>query len=234
MTVILANCGFEIINAVGVFSVLGYMSYSTGIPFDSIITEGSGLAFVAFPQAFNIMGWPGYILGALFFFCILIAGLTTIIANIEPLSDSISTKFNIPRRKTVTIVVILGAFVSLFFTTALGDLLIKAMDGCLNNMFLVFIVILECIIFAYFVSIDDLMVGLNKVTLFKVGNWWKVLVKYVAPIFLTFIWVVGIYQLLISLDFISLSVYCIVIIVLIMVPLILYYLSKRVKGAVKA
>ena len=234
VTVILANCGFEIINAVGVFSVLGYMSYSTGVPFDSIITEGSGLAFVAFPQAFNIMGWPGYILGALFFFCILIAGITTVIANIEPLSDSISTKFNLTRRKTVTILVIVGAIISVFFTTALGDLLIKAVDGCLNNFALVFLVILECIIFAYIVGADELMDRLNRVTLFKVGSWWKVLVKYVIPIFLAFIWIVGVYELLLSLDFISMIVYCIVIIGLIVVPLILYNLSKRVNGAVKA
>ena len=114
------------------------------------------------------------------------------------------------------------------------DLLIKAVDGCLNNFALVFLVILECIIFAYIVGADELMDRLNRVTLFKVGNWWKVLVKYVIPIFLAFIWVVGVYELLLSLDFISMIVYCIVIIGLIMVPLILYNLSKRVNRAVKA
>lgn len=83
------------------------MSYVTGLPFNDLITQGFGLAFVAFPQVFNIMGSAGSILGPIFFFCILIAGITTAISYIEPLVDSLEHSFSFTRKKAVTLIVLL-------------------------------------------------------------------------------------------------------------------------------
>ncbi|MEE1133147.1 MAG: sodium-dependent transporter, partial [Methanobrevibacter sp.] len=48
-----SNSGFEVFNSIGIFSILGFMALSSGVPFNELVTEGTGLAFVVFPQVFN-------------------------------------------------------------------------------------------------------------------------------------------------------------------------------------
>ena len=74
--VTIANCGFELFTAIGVFSILGYMSSIHGVPIGSLVNEGTGLIFVAFPSIFNEMGAMSYIIAPLFFLCVLFAGIT--------------------------------------------------------------------------------------------------------------------------------------------------------------
>ena len=62
LLVAFTNSGFEVFNAFGVFSILGFMTFTTGIPFNDLVTEGTGLAFVVFPQVFNQMGDAAYII----------------------------------------------------------------------------------------------------------------------------------------------------------------------------
>ncbi len=91
------------------------MSYLTGLPFEKLIIDGSGLAFAVFPDVFNLMGSAGYILGPLFFFCILIAGITTAISYIEPLADSFEDKFNFSRKKSIYYFMFYWIFNYLYF-----------------------------------------------------------------------------------------------------------------------
>ena len=92
-----SNSGFEVFNSIGIFSILGFMTLTSGIPFNELVTSGTGLAFVVFPQVFNIMGPAAYIIGPLFFLCILFAGITSVIALLEGVCYSISEKFLIDR-----------------------------------------------------------------------------------------------------------------------------------------
>ena len=55
LIVAFSNSGFEVFNSIGMFSVLGFMAMTSGIAFNDLVTEGTGLAFVVFPQAFNVM-----------------------------------------------------------------------------------------------------------------------------------------------------------------------------------
>lgn len=227
LIVIIANCGFELINAVGVFSLIGHMAYVSGVPFDSLITQGSGLAFVAFPHVFNIMGLAGSILGPLFFFCILIAGLTTAVSYIEPLVDSLESSFNFTRKKAVTVICVIGFLISCIFTTALGNLLITIFDEFLNNFALILMVIAQCIIFGYIYKLDSLMEILNKNTWFKIGSWWKYIIKYILPCIMVIIWIGGLYDLLSSIDLVK-GVVCIIIVAILMiVPFILNRLENK-------
>lgn len=227
-TVILANCGFELINAVGVFSILGHMSYQTGLSFDQLITSGSGLAFVVFPQVFNILGPVGTILGILFFFSILIAGITTAISYIEPMVDSFEKTFRLTRKRAVTIVCVAGFLVSIIFTTAAGNLLITLFDDFLNNFALMIAIILQCIIFAHIYGTTDLKEVLNRYTWFHVGTWWDAIIKYILPIVIAILWVIGVYDLIMAGNTEKLLVYAIISIVLIVLPFVFNYIDNKI------
>ena len=45
LIVVSSNSGFEIFTAFGVFSILGFMSVTSGVPIESLISQGTGLVF---------------------------------------------------------------------------------------------------------------------------------------------------------------------------------------------
>ena len=215
-----SNSGFEVFNSIGIFSILGFMALSSGIPFNELVTEGTGLAFVVFPQVFNTMGSIGYVVGPLFFLCILFAGITSVIALLEGVCYSISEKFLIDRKKTATAVCIVGFLISTLFATGIGSTLLGIFDGFLNNFALLFAVLLECIIFGWIYKFDDLIETLNNNSSIKVGKTWKTVIKYILPICIFSLWVQGVYSAIKTVDSLSGTVMIILTIVVIAVPFI--------------
>ena len=220
LIVAFSNSGFEVFNSIGIFSILGFMTLSSGIPFNELVTEGTGLAFVVFPQVFNTMGGAAYIIGPLFFLCILFAGITSVIALLEGVCYSISEKFLIERKKTATVVCIVGFLISTIFATGAGSTILGVFDAYLNNFALLFAVLLECIIFGWVYKFDDLIATLNNNSNIKVGKTWKAVIKYILPICIFGLWAQGVYSTITTADGVSTTIMIILTIVLIVVPCI--------------
>ena len=215
-----SNSGFEVFNSIGIFSILGFMAATSGIPFNELVTEGTGLAFVVFPQVFNTMGSAAYIIGPLFFICILFAGITSVIALLEGVCYSISEKFLIERKKTATVVCIVGFLISCIFATGAGSTILGIFDAYLNNFALLFAVLLECIIFGWVYKFDDLIKTLNDNSKLQVGKTWKAVIKYILPICIGCLWLQGVYSTLSKADGLSLTVMGILTVLLIVIPFI--------------
>jgi len=216
-----SNSGFEVFNSIGIFSILGFMALSSGIPFNELVTEGTGLAFVVFPQVFNTMGGAGSIVGPLFFLCILFAGITSVIALLEGVCYSISEKFLIERKKTATVVCIVGFLISTIFATSVGSTILGIFDAFLNNFALLFAVLLECIIFGWIYKFDDLIETLNNNSSIKVGKTWKTVIKYILPICILGLWIQGVYSTVTSVNSLSSTVMIILTVIVIVVPVII-------------
>ena len=215
-----SNSGFEVFNSIGIFSILGFMTVTSGIPFNELVTSGTGLAFVVFPQVFNTMGDIAYIIGPLFFLCILFAGITSVIALLEGVCYSISEKFLIERKKTATVVCIVGFFISILFTTGVGSTILGIFDGYLNNFALLFAILLECLIFGWFYKFDSLIETLNNNSSIKVGKIWKTVIKFILPVCIFGLWAQGILSTISGADDLSMIVMGILTVVLIVVPFI--------------
>ena len=215
-----SNSGFEVFNSIGIFSILGFMTATSGIPFNELVTEGTGLAFVVFPQVFNTMGSVAYIVGPLFFICILFAGITSVIALLEGVCYSISEKFLIERKKTATVVCIIGFLISTIFATGAGSTILGIFDAYLNNFALLLAVLAECIIFGWIYKFDDLIETLNNNSRLQVGKTWKAVIKYILPICIGGLWIQGVYSTVVKADGLSLTVMGILSVVLIVIPII--------------
>ena len=195
ISIALANSLFENFAALGVFSILGYMSMQSGTAVADLVTQGTGLVFIVYPTVFNVLGQWAYILGPLFFLTVYLAGLTSILSTIEPLSFSIQNKFGLTRSKTMTILIIVGACVSMIYATSFGGTLLGFVDTFINQIALLFGVIVECIIFAWIFRAERLIDFLNERTrTIKVGKWWLVIVKYILPIAISVIWIGGMFD----------------------------------------
>ena len=192
LSVIIANCAFENFAALGVFSILGYMSLQSGTPVSEIISQGTTLIFVAYPQVFNILGTIGLILGPMFFFSVYIAGVTSMLSSFEVLSISIQNKFALTRRRATGILCLIGALGSLIYATSAEGYILVITDIFVNNILIIFSVFVECILFAWVFKAEKLIAFMNsRSKVFKLGKWWLAQVKYLIPILLVVIWFGG-------------------------------------------
>ena len=213
--VTVANCGFENFAAIGVFSILGYMSLQSGVAVPDLVTQGAGLVFIVYPTVFNVLGDWASVIGPLFFFTVYLAGLTSILSTIEPLSFSIQNKFGWSRNKTMTILCVFGAAVSMIYATAMGSYILGIADTFVNQIAILIGVIFECIIFAWIFKAENIIPKLNaKSKSIKLGKWWLVVVKYVLPIFIAIVWVGGILEVISSGSMLELAILAILTIIL--------------------
>lgn len=193
--VVASNSAFEICTAFGVFSILGYMSYTTGTPLVQLVTEGTGLIFIVFPMIFNIMGTMGRILAPLLFLAILFAGITSALGLFEPMVNSTLSKIGWSRRKTTTALCIIGCIFSLALTTGISSYLVGIIDSFVNQFGVILLIPVQAIIFGWIYGLDNVIPVLNENSRIKVGTTWKAIIKYIAPIVLLVLWVFGIVKL---------------------------------------
>ena len=195
LIVVASNSLFEICTAFGVFSILGFMSFTNGTPMVQLITEGTGLVFIVFPMIFNIMGPIGRILAPMLFLAILFAGVTSALGFFEPMLNSTSAKLGWSRKKTATILSVIGCFFSLILTTGISSYLVGIIDSFVNEFGILLLIGIQCIIFAWFYGVEHFLPALNEHSTFKVGKTWTFVIKYLLPVVLIIMWIAGIISL---------------------------------------
>jgi neurotransmitter:Na+ symporter, NSS family len=180
------NSGFSLFAGVAVFSVLGFMAHSQSKPISDVVSQSIGLAFVAYPKAISLMP-GGKFFGAVFFFSLLIAGLSSSISLIESFTSAAMDKFGIRRGVTVTVLCILGLLGSLVFSTQAGLYWLDILDHFVSDFGLVFIGIFECILAGWIFKLTGFQEHINKISSIKVGPLWAALIKYFIPAILAII-----------------------------------------------
>ncbi len=187
------NSGFSLFSGFAVFAVLGFMAVSQGKPISEVVSQSIGLAFVAYPKAVSLMP-GGQIFGAIFFFSLVIAGLSSSISIVEAFSSSIVDKFNIPRKRLVTIVCFLGLLGSIIFTTQGGLFWIDIADHFLTHYGLLVVGIAECILIGWLFNLQITWEHINRVSSLQLGHGWKFLIKYFIPLVLSMIVIWDLYH----------------------------------------
>ncbi len=183
---VLINCGFSITAGVLIFGVLGYMAQEQAKPLTEVVSAGVGLAFVTIPAAINLLPAP-YILGPLFFFALVVAGLSSHISIIEAVTSAIIDKLNWSRKKAASVVCGTGFVVSLAFATNGGLLLLDLVDYFINNVALLTSCLIELIVIAWLFKISDVREYVNKISEFSIGKWFEVCLRFLSPAMLAII-----------------------------------------------
>ncbi len=226
LIVVFANCAFELVIAFGIFSILGYMTYTSGTPLTPLVSEGTGLVFVVLPRIFEAMGPIGHVLAPMLFISILFAGITSSMAELETLINSLYHKIGWSRKKIVTLISIFGCLLSLLFTTAISSYLINVVDGFLTEFWIILLIILQCIIFTWFYDIENVIPILNENNRLKVGKTWVCILKYILPVFLSFLWINGVYNLAINSNNFEITIYILITVLILIVSYIFTNINK--------
>ncbi|MBE6512592.1 MAG: hypothetical protein E7Z75_05575 [Methanobrevibacter olleyae] len=219
--IVLVSLVFEVLVSVLLFAIMGYMALGRNIPITSLVSDGFSLIFVVFPNVFNIMDPWVYMVAPAFFLLIFLGSLSTVLALIEPLSNGISEKFGWTRDRAVRQLVLVGLFLSFIFATGMGEYLLRITDSFITQFAIILGVLLEIIVLGWVYDIEDIRSVLNGNSYIKVDKSWIITIKFILPIILTVIWILGVYNLILVGDRQSLLVQSVIASIFVLVPLAL-------------
>ena len=198
-SVALSNTGFEFLAALGVFSVLGFLAVQQNVGVDEVVTEGVGLAFVAFPQIINQLPGLNSFFGLMFFGALFFAGLTSAVSILECGIAGVKEKFGLSRTAAVNWVCGLAALVSLLYATKGGLYYLDAVDHFINNYGLVLSALVEVIFVAWVVrQLGSLQDHLNERSYVSAGRWWILALTIITPVLLGIVTAFNLYSELTS------------------------------------
>jgi NSS family neurotransmitter:Na+ symporter len=174
------NSGYSLFAGIAVFAVLGFMAQSTGVPMGEVVTQSIGLAFVAYPKAISLMP-GGNFFGAVFFLCLVVAGLSSAVSIVEAFVSAMVDKFGMRRQTLVTVVSVLGFLGSIAFATQGGLFWLDIVDHFVTHYGLVLVGIFEALIVGWLFGTQKLRRHINRISSIKLGPWWDFLIKVFVP-----------------------------------------------------
>lgn len=183
----LLNCGFSFLAGFAIFGTLGYMAHTQGVPFEEVVTQSIGLAFVAIPKAINLLPAGSQIFGLIFFLALVFAGLSSSVSLVEAVSSSLMDKYEMSRTKAVTLVILISTVISLLYTTRGGLYWLDMVDHFATES-LVVVGILEAIVIIWILGGDKILEYANRVSEVRLGGFlgslWKLLAGVFVPVVL--------------------------------------------------
>lgn len=166
------------------------------------LSSGPSLMFVTLPKVFNTMP-AGGIIGALFFFLVLFAALTSSISILEAIVSGIIDRFKVKRSVAALTVcaygLVLGTVCSLGFGiwsdfTIIGMSILDFMDFVSNSIFLPLVGMLTCVVVGFVIKPDAIISEVELNGPFKMKHFYIAMVKWIAPLLIFAILVSGILQ----------------------------------------
>ena len=180
-----SNSSFELLAGIGVFSILGFMATQQGVPVADVVKGGVGLAFVVFPAIINEFPAFSELFGFLFFFSLVLAGLTSLMSIIETYISGLSDKFGISRRRAVLIGGGAASLLSLIYATQGGLFFLDAVDYFINNFGVAAIGLVEVILVAWVLrKLVEFKTHANEISDIKLGSWWMISLGVITPLVL--------------------------------------------------
>lgn len=163
---------------------------------EGLATGGAGLMFKTLPKVFDAMPMGNFI-GAAFFVLVFLAALTSSISLMEAVVSMFMDKFKLTRIKAVliiyVIVLLLGVPSALGYgiwshITVLGMDFLTFFDYISNSVMMPILAIGTCLLAGWFMNLKDVEDEITKNgEEFKRRGIFRVMIKYIAPVFLVII-----------------------------------------------
>ncbi|SNC71371.1 neurotransmitter:Na+ symporter, NSS family [Kytococcus aerolatus] len=187
LVVAFSNASFEVLAGIGVFACIGFLAGQQGVGVDEAVAGGPGLAFVVFPALISEMPF-GQFFGVLFFGCLVVAGVTSLVSLIQVVGAGVGEKFGMGHRAGTLVAGGATAAISLvFFPTSSGLMVLDVVDNWVNNVMLVGFAAISCLLVAWGArALPRLAHHLNAVGSFPVGWFWMLCVGVLTPAVLVY------------------------------------------------
>lgn len=186
----LANSSVELLAGIGVFAALGFMAMQSGVAVDEVVSGGVILAFAVFPEIINQFPAFNGFFGSLFFICLTLAGLSSLISIVETFVAGVEDKFKISRTKSVAFGGGLAALISILFATRGGLNFLDAADYFINQFGVALAGLVQVIIVAWVLrELRNIQDYANSMSDIRLGAWWRISLGFITPIVLGYMMV---------------------------------------------
>ena len=190
------NCGTSVFAGFAIFSILGFMAHQTGQDVADVVTSGSGLAFIAYPQAMSQLGTAvgsspvPQIMSFLFFTMLLTLGLDSMFTLVETITTCIFDHFKqlIPYKTIVVMVTCAICFILGLSMCAEGGIymfdLFSAHSAGWNVLLFT---LLEVILVSWCYGVDSFLYNIKEMGMNlprPMILYWKICWKFITPILL--------------------------------------------------
>lgn len=158
----------------------------------SALNAGAGLMFQTMPQVFASMNF-GTIIGSVFFLLVLFAALTSSISLYETVVSILCDKFHISRKKSCVLVYILTLALGILSALGYGVLsgfapfgmdFLDFFDFISNSVLMPIVALLTCIFLGWVIDINIIAKEIKKNSRFGREKMFRIMLRWVAPIFL--------------------------------------------------
>ncbi|XP_029653870.1 sodium- and chloride-dependent glycine transporter 1 [Octopus sinensis] len=198
MLIPVIGCTTSVYAGLVIFSVLGFMSYETGIPIEDVVTQGPGLTFVAYPEAVTKL--PVSPLWAILFFLMLFTvGLDSQFGMFETMTSAFIDEFPelLAKRKVLFTAAI--CFVEFLcgipFVTQGGIYLLQVVDWYCSTFSLMILSLTECVVISWIYGADRFYNDITLMIGYKPCVWWKISWRFITPTITLLVWLFSISKL---------------------------------------
>ncbi|MHC4549801.1 MAG: sodium-dependent transporter [Planctomycetota bacterium] len=182
-----ANCGFSFLAGFAVFSTVGFLGLTQGMPVGDIKATSFDLAFMTYPTA--VENFPGgHLLQCLiaigFFLMLLTLGVDSAFSIVEAVATAMYDKFRMTRARLVRLLCIGGFLLGLVFCLGSGHLWLDITDKFVSDYGLAVVALVQCVLIAWVIpreKLRDLMNNINSRSELRVGTFWVVCLKLITP-----------------------------------------------------
>lgn len=185
-----ADSIFAFLAGFAVFGTLGFMASQMAVGIDEVVVSGAELAFVTYPKAISMLGAGSGIIGVLFFFLLLMAGLSSSICLTEVSTGGLMGSFKMSRKKAATVACGASLLAGIIYTTGGGFGWLDLMDNYINYFSLALVGALEALLIGWVFKARRFRIWVNFTSEICVGRWWDWCIKLVTPFILvtTLVW----------------------------------------------
>jgi SNF family Na+-dependent transporter len=148
------------------------------------------LGFKTLPVVFHSMGALGNLIGALWFFMLFLAAITSSLSMLQPVKSFIQEAVGLSHRQAVALVVFLAILGSLWVLWASGDGIARhTIDFWVGTTCIFLLSAVQIVCFAWVFGIDRGLEEAHHGAKMRIPAVFRILMKYVAPAYLLVVFV---------------------------------------------
>ncbi|XP_030836340.1 sodium- and chloride-dependent glycine transporter 1-like isoform X2 [Strongylocentrotus purpuratus] len=191
----LLNCSTSIFAGFVIFSVVGFMSFDSGLPIDKVATSGPGLVFVVYPEALARMPFAP-LWSVLFFFMFITIGLDSQFVDVETVVSGLYdiVEENIPYmrgRKTLLtgIISFVTFLIGILLVTQSGIYWLTLIDNFASTFTTLVVAVSECLVISYVYGAGRFVEDLKVMLGYRIPVYWQIAWMFIAPFVIVFIFI---------------------------------------------
>jgi NSS family neurotransmitter:Na+ symporter len=157
------------------------MAQIQGVPINSIVDSGFGLAFIALPKALELLPFGKSLFATLFFVALFTLAFTSIVAMMESILGGLMNLGLRIKRSTYLLLISLTAFLIGLLYMRQNGMYVMDIVGYFGNYSIMFVVMVQAIAVGWVYNAQRLRTELNKNSGANISPVFDVLLKYVIP-----------------------------------------------------